>query len=106
MDPHITQYTVYITDNYTGNIIVKENVTETHYIYNFQEDDLCPTYQISAWNDGGEGKLSEAVQESSPQGKQVTEEVSELIRLHRPAGLCNSLKCCSPFCHLSQFLTV
>ena len=29
VDPHITHYTVYITDNYTGNIIVKENVTDT-----------------------------------------------------------------------------
>ena len=70
VDPHITQYTVYITDNYTGNSIVKENVTETQYIYNFQDGDLCPTYRISAWNDGGEGKLSEPVQESSPRGKQ------------------------------------
>ena len=107
VDPHIIQYTVYITDNYTGNIIVKENVTETQYIiYNFQDDDLCPTYQISAWNAGGEGKLSEPVQESSPRGKQVTEEPSELIWLCRPAGLCNSLNCYSPFCYLSQFLTV
>ena len=104
IDPHITHYTVYITDNYTGNIIVKENVTETQYTPNIQQHDgLCPMYQVSAWNAGGEGKLSEPVQESSPQGKQ---EVSELIRLCRPAGLCNSLKCCSPFCHLSQFLTV
>ena len=71
MDPHITQYTVYITDNYTGNSIVKKNVTETQYIYNIQDDDLCPMYQVSAWNAGGEGKLSEPVQDSMPQGKQL-----------------------------------
>ena len=106
VNPHITQYTVYITDNYTGDSIVKENVTETHYIYNIQDDDICPTYRISAWNAGGEGELSEPVQESSPRGKQSYGKLSELIRLRRPAGLCNSIKCCSPFCHLSQFLTV
>ena len=72
VDPHITQYTVYITDNYTGNIIVKENVTEAKFTPNIQQvDDMCPTYQISAWNAGGEGEISEAVQHSSPQGKQA-----------------------------------
>ena len=71
VDPHITQYTVYIIDNYTGNIIVKENVTETQFSPNIQQDDgLCPMYQVSAWNAGGEGELSEPVQESTPQGKQ------------------------------------
>ena len=69
MDPHITQYTVYITDNYTGDSIVEENVTETKYTFNIQDDNLCPTYRVSAWNVGGEGELSEPVQESSPQGK-------------------------------------
>ena len=83
VNPHIIQYTVYITNNYTGDSIVKENVTETHYIYNIQDDDICPTYRISAWNAGGEGELSEPVQESSPRGKQVTEELSQLIRLCR-----------------------
>ena len=71
MDPHITQYTVYITDNYTGNIIVKVNVTETHFTSNNQGNVLCPMYQVSAWNAGGEGELSEPVQESTPQGKQA-----------------------------------
>ena len=70
VDPHITQYTVNITDNYTGNIIVKKNVTGTQYIYNIQQDGLCPMYQISAWNAGGEGKLSEPVWDSTPQGEQ------------------------------------
>ena len=69
VDPHIIQYTVYITDNYTGNIIVKENVTETQYINIQQDDDLCLMYQISAWNSGGEGELSEPVQDSTPRGK-------------------------------------
>ena len=70
VDPHITQYTVYVTDNYTGNIIVKENVTETQFIItsNIQDDSLCPMYQVSAWNAGGEGELSEPV-DSTPQGK-------------------------------------
>ena len=36
--PHITQYTVYITDNYTGNIIVKENATETRFPFKIQHD--------------------------------------------------------------------
>ena len=71
VDPHITQYTVYITDNYTGNIIVKENVTETHFTPNIQQDGLCPMYQVSAWNAGGEGELSEPVQDSTPRGKDI-----------------------------------
>ena len=70
MDPHITQYTVYITDNYTGNIIVVKNVTETKYTFNI-DDDLCPTCQVSAWNAGGEGEMSEPVQYSTPLGKQA-----------------------------------
>ena len=69
MDPHITQYTVYITDNYTGDSIVKENVTETKYTLNIQ-DELCPTCQVSAWNAGGEGELSEPMLESTLRGKQ------------------------------------
>ena len=67
---HITQYTVYITDNYTGNII-EENVTETQYTSNTRDDDLCLMYQVSAWNTGGEGELSEPVQDSIPRGKQL-----------------------------------
>ena len=68
--PHITQYTVYITDNYTGNTI-KENVTETQFTFNTRENVLCPMYEVSAWNAGGEGELSEPVQDSIPQGKQL-----------------------------------
>ena len=71
VDPHITQYTVYITDNYTGNSISKQNVTETQYIINTQDDCLCPMYQVSAWNAGGEGELSEPVRDSIPRGKQL-----------------------------------
>ena len=54
IDPHITHYTVYVTDNYTGNIIVKENVTETHFSFK-TSDNSCPVYQVSA---GDEGELS------------------------------------------------
>ena len=70
VDPHITHYTVYITDNYTGNIIVKENVTQ--FTPNIQlHVGLCPMYKVSAWNAGGEGELSEPVWDSTPQGKQA-----------------------------------
>ena len=61
VDPHITQYTVYITDNYTGDV-VKENVTETQYTFNIHDDGLCPMLQVSAWNAGGEGEWSDPVQ--------------------------------------------
>ena len=66
--PHIIQYTVYGTDIYTGNIIVKENVTGTQFTSNTRGDGLCPMYQVSAWNAGGEGEKSQPVQESTPQG--------------------------------------
>ena len=69
MDAQITQYTVYITDIYTGNTI-KENVTETRFTFNTQEDDSCPMYQVSAWNTGGEGDLSEPVLESTSRGRE------------------------------------
>ena len=71
VDPHVTQYTVYITDNYTGNSISKQNVTETQYIINNQDDRPCLMYQVSAWNAGGEGELSQPVQESIPRGNLV-----------------------------------
>ena len=71
VDPHITHYTVYITDIYTRNTI-KENVTETQFTFNTREDDLCPMYmyQVSAWNAGGEGEKSQPVQESTLRGKE------------------------------------
>ena len=65
VDPRITQYTVYITDNYTGNSIVNVNITETQFTFNASENGLCPMYQVSAWNAGGEGELSETLQERS-----------------------------------------
>ena len=68
VDPHITQYTVYITDSHTGNSIVNVNVTETQFTFNASENGLCPMYQVSAWNAGGEGEKSQPVQESTPQG--------------------------------------
>ena len=71
VDPHITQYTVYITDIYTRNIIFKENVTETQFTFNIQQDDLCPMYRVSAWNSGGEGELSDPAQDSTPRSKQA-----------------------------------
>ena len=71
VDPHITQYTVYITDSYNTGDVVKANVTETQFTFNNQGNVLCPVYRVSAWNAGGEGQLSEPVQESTPQGKQA-----------------------------------
>ena len=68
VNPHITQYTVYITDNSTGNTVT-ENVTETHFSFNTLNDGSCPIYQVSAWNAGGEGELSEPVWDSTLQGK-------------------------------------
>jgi len=58
VDPHITQYTVYIFDNYTGNFINKVNVTETSFRRNISDDHLCPVYHVTAWNSGGEGDMS------------------------------------------------
>ena len=72
VDPHITQYTVYIVDAYTWKMIGNElNRTETNFTLrnNISDHDLCPMYQVSAWNAGGEGELSELVYESAPQGK-------------------------------------
>ena len=72
VDPHITQYTVYIVDAYTRKMIGNElNRTETNFTIrnNISYHDLCPMYQVSAWNAGGEGELSEPVYESAPQGK-------------------------------------
>ena len=72
MDPHITQYTVYITDNYTGNIIIVKNVTETQFTFNTSQACSCPMYQVSAWNAGGEGELSEKLQRCIPHSKLYT----------------------------------
>ena len=69
VDPHITNYTVYITDMYTNDSIIKANVTETHYTYSTQDSSLCLMYQVSAWNAGGEGEICDAVWDSTPQGK-------------------------------------
>ena len=72
VDPRITQYTVYIIDAYTRRMIGNAlNTTETSFILrdNASDDSLCPMYQVSAWNAGGEGELSEPVQDSTPQGK-------------------------------------
>ena len=89
VDPHITQYTVYITDNYTGNIIVKENVTEARFSFNVLDYGLCLMYQVSAWNAGGEGELSEPVQDTIPQGKRL------LNWLTRPTCMIDVIFCIS-----------
>ena len=70
VDPHITQYTVYITNNYTGNIVT-ENVTEKYFTVNTSDNDSCLTYQVSAWNSDGEGDSRDPVWDSTPQGKEA-----------------------------------
>ena len=70
VDPHITHYTVYTIDAYTRRIIEAVNTTETN-LTSRHNVPLCPMYQVSAWNAGGEGELSELAQDSTPQGKQA-----------------------------------
>ena len=93
VDPHITQYTIYITDLYTGSTF-KRNVAETQFTFNTSDNDSCPTYQVSAWNSGSEGELSAPVPDSTPQGKKVKNVL----------GLLTSFYCCSLSLSLSQFL--
>lgn len=73
VDPHVTQYTVYTVNAYTRKIIEQENTTGMKFTFrNIPHYDQCCMYRISAWNAGGEGKLSEPVQESTPQGKHTS----------------------------------
>ena len=69
VDPHIANYTVYITDNYTGNSIVEKNVTETQFTFIIPDGVLCPMYQVSCWNTGGQGNMSKLMQGYVPRGK-------------------------------------
>ena len=68
VDPHITQYTVYIFDASNHSMIHSVNTTMTSFTATHNIP-LCPVYRVSAWNAGGEGELSEPVQESTAQGK-------------------------------------
>ena len=68
VDPHITHYTVYISDAYNRSHNCSVNTTNTSFTPTHNIP-LCPMYQVSAWNSGGEGELSEPVQQSTPQGK-------------------------------------
>jgi len=69
VDPHITQYTVYIIDNYTGDCINKVNVTETSFKRNATDDYLCLMYRVTAWNSGGEGDMSAPLPGYLPRSK-------------------------------------
>ena len=69
VDSHITHYTVYTMDISNDSMSESVNVTETSFTPT-NNIPLCPMYQISAWNAGGEGELSEPVQDGTPQGKQ------------------------------------
>ena len=70
VDPHITQYTVYIFDAYNRSMIHSVNTTETSFTPT-NTLPLCPMYQVSAWNAGGKSNKSELVQDETPQGKQA-----------------------------------
>ena len=67
VDPHVTQYTVYTIDASNGSMIHRANTTETSFTPTHNLP-LCLMYQVSAWNAGGEGELSERVQDSTPRG--------------------------------------
>jgi len=72
VNPHITQYTVYISSSAGRNIT--RNVTEAQYIFRDSlttKNDLCSnfTFSISAWSAGNEGEMSEPVQGSLLHGK-------------------------------------
>ena len=71
VDPHITHYAVYICDAYNQSMICSLNDTTKTSFTLTNSIPLCPMYQVSAWNSGGKGKLSEPVQQSTPQGKQA-----------------------------------
>ena len=58
VEPHITHYTVYTVDNYTGNYIESVTVTDTAFRRNTPNDNSCPVYRVTAWNAGGEGDMS------------------------------------------------
>ena len=64
VDPHVIQYTVYCTDNYTGNSIFTVNVTETQFTLNASDNDVCPMYHVSAWNADGESNMSVCIPHS------------------------------------------
>ena len=68
VDPHITHYTVYTIDVFTGRMFGSVNVTETSFAPT-NNMPRCPMHQVSAWNAGGEGELSELIQNSIPQSK-------------------------------------
>ena len=70
VDPHITEYTVYTIDASNGSMTHRVNTTKTSFTPTHNIP-LCPMYQVSAWNAGGEGEWSEPVQDSTPQGKHV-----------------------------------
>ena len=77
--PKITHYTVYTIDAYNSSSNHSVNTTETSFTPTHNIP-LCPTYQVSAWNAGGESELSEPVQDSTPQGKGL----SVMINQARP----------------------
>ena len=60
VDPLVTQYTVNVIDNCTGNIIHEVNVTDRHHTIRSDpsDGDSCLVYGITPWNSGGEGRMS------------------------------------------------
>jgi len=81
--PHITQYTVYIIDNCTGNFINKVNVTETSFRRNISDDHSHSMYHVTAWNSGGESDMSALLPGYLPYSKLTLMSVPILARLLR-----------------------
>jgi len=80
VDPHITQYTVYIVDNYTGNYTDKVIVKGTSFRRNISDDSSsCPVYRVSAWNSGGEGDMSELLPGNLPRSKLLCKHLQLII---------------------------
>ena len=74
VDPHVTKYTVYITDTTTLRV-VGHNAMETQYTFMTTDHHYpCTSYQFcaSASNAAGEGEESRRVEGFFPQGDRPT----------------------------------
>ena len=73
VDPHITKYTVYITDKTTSKVVT-HNTMETYYTFMTTDHYQCTSYQFcaSASNAAGEGEKSGQVEGYFLQGDSYT----------------------------------
>ena len=91
VDPHITHYTVYIVDNYTGNYMERVNVTETSFRRNVAINNSCPMYGVTAWNSGGEGDMSVPLPGYLPRSKLMYCEPGYIVKLITHLYFCISV---------------